>query len=88
MTKTETEVGRVPVDSGQLLIVDPCYVLPDNGIYQRVCEQEYDNGETFAFSGVAGIGVKLAGFGGDGSYRVTVTKDDGGRVTSATVHFD
>ena len=81
-------IGRVPGDSGQLLIVDPCYVLPEDGTYQEMCKGTYDNSETFALSGAFGTGVKLAGFGGDGHYRVCVTKDDSGRVTRATIDFD
>ncbi len=86
------KIGYTPVDSGQIMLVDPCYALesPEEKIksYKEFVDDNeakglYDNNEN-------GFGVDLekerpdfehgvivTGFGGDGVYPVTVeTFDD------------
>ena len=85
-------VGYCAVDSGQIMIVDPCYVLPD-GVGDKVTEDQYvyqnliergkrcnwkNTEEEIMFSGTNGTGVNLSGFGGDGNYPVYVKKDKNG----------
>jgi len=38
------KIGVVGVDSGQLMIVDPCYIQRENSIknYDRNCEKQYE----------------------------------------------
>jgi len=84
---TEKLVGHCGVDSGQILIVDPCYVLHDNyndgGPYRQCCDVTL--GETPA--GEAASGVATATNFGDGSYPVYVTFDSAGRPTEARIVF-
>lgn len=71
---SETATPTVPVDSGSIMIVDPCRVFtgPDWG---PVAKKMIDAG------GVPGPieysnGLIFQGFGGDGSYRVEAEHDE------------
>ncbi len=76
---TEKLLGHCGVDSGQILMADPCYV--EKGInYPNCCEEAHDNAE------FGRIGVKLAGFGGDGTFPVYGKFIDG-MLVSATIKF-
>nr|WP_263327860.1 DUF4241 domain-containing protein [Neobacillus sp. Marseille-Q6967] len=81
-------VGRVAVDSGQLLITDPCYLekKSNESLYEEVCKKTTSpkrlgqvlNGLAFATS---------SGYG-DGIYDVFAEKDEEGRVISIEIRFD
>jgi hypothetical protein len=95
-TKERTLVGHVGVDSGQVMIVDPCY-LDD---YDPQSNEEWDPEKhkgTFSYQGLChktlsdNVGqvnlsvVSSSGYG-DGYYPVYATFEDG-RVASLTVEF-
>jgi len=85
-------VGYCAVDSGQIMIVDPRYVLPNEVgdkvakgqyVYQNLIERGQrcnwkNTEEEIMFSGIGGTGVNLSGFGGDRNYPVYVKKDKNG----------
>ena len=78
-------IGNIAVDSGQIMIVDPCYVLDgksakeDEDLYQKTCDITLKKtyGEV-TFSGKAGNGVVSQTFDGDGFYRVYAEVDKNG----------
>lgn len=87
-------LGTVGVDSGQLLIVDPCYLsawrdgaaFPDgrssdaDNHYSRACKATSGKelGGEILVSGIAGNGVAFSSGFGDGSYEVWGTITDYG----------
>jgi hypothetical protein len=84
---SEVLVGHCGVDSGQILIVDPCYVLADNyednGPYRQCCDVTLGDDS----AGEAALGVATATNYGDGNYPVYVTYDSSGRPTEARIVF-
>ena len=73
-------VGEVCVDSGQVMIVDPCYVMDtDSETFGAVCDVTTTGprfGE-FLAAGVAGMGVASSSGYGDGVYDVYADVVDG-----------
>ena len=67
-------LGQVGVDSGQLLITDPCYLENEIPNYKTLCEI---SGQINYKWGHAGAGFKLDGFGGDGLFPVYGVYEDG-----------
>lgn len=102
--RTKTEIGSVSVDSGQILLCDPCYIKDgfDNQPQFRHLEKpklDYDGccdvtlsddnaGQLYHGMGHAGAGVAVASGYGDGVYPVYVTYNDEGRVASVTIEFE
>ncbi len=91
-------LGNVAVDSGQVIIVDPCYLgewkdgdfkSGDNSNhYSAVCNITLkDSGGEILVSHIAGTGVASQTFQGDGSYPVYADTDKQGRVKSLTIQF-
>lgn len=91
-TKRKVRVGSIGVDSGQIMIVDPCYVLndefahgssPTGGKYDEVCRATTDthHGET-SFGAFA-----TATLHGDGVYPVVADLDEYGRIIRLTISF-
>ena len=96
-------VGHVSVDSGQVMIIDPCYVL--DGAHDEA--PEYDPSDhkqctyghpcavtmsdarhgEFPAKGFASAIASSSGYG-DGHYPVYATKNDEGRVVDLTIYFD
>jgi len=79
--------GQCGVDSGQIIMVDPCYV--EDGLnYEEVCRVTLGDQR----SGPADAGVAMSSGYGDGSYNVYVRFHDTGawgwRVTAAIIDFD
>lgn len=64
-------LGRVPVDSGQLLVVDPCYIqeLPQDD-YDRCCEASNEHGGPVALGTIPDLAVCFPSGFGDGEYEV------------------
>lgn len=93
-------IGYVAVDSGQVLLVDPCYLSAwrngdynpnhkDGNHYEQACEitlKEAGAGEIL-ISGVAGTGVVSGTYDGDGQYPVYAERDKDGRIKSLTIKF-
>lgn len=75
-------LGYAGVDSGTLMVVDPCYVLPDEDGKgaDKTYDQAFGNIEKFFASkpphvesvvkGTGGNATIFGGFGGDGNYPV------------------
>tara|TARA_R100000781_G_scaffold1721_1_gene2908 strand:- start:673 stop:948 length:276 start_codon:yes stop_codon:yes gene_type:complete len=87
MSKSEIVVGHVGVDSGTILITDPCYIKEDYD-YKQVVEPVYQNLWSHTLKGLGFI--TTSGYG-DGYYPVYATvredKDWGARVESITIRF-
>lgn len=92
-TKRKVRVGSIGVDSGQIMIVDPCYVLDDDyrpelnptgGKYDEVCRATIDrnHGET-SFGAFA-----TSTLHGDGVYPVVADLDEHGRIIRLTISFE
>ena len=98
MKKTKWEVvGYANVDSGLMMLCDPCYALSDE-VYQKATDElwedvnelknNYANPKEVVIKHIAGNAIITPTFDGDGSYEVSVRKDvDSGRVTEMRIKF-
>jgi hypothetical protein len=93
MSKSEVKIGEVAVDSGQLMICDPCYLNeyknteypldepnPKEWTYDSVCRLTVDNpgyGQVNFSHGHPGLAVAFSSGYGDGTYEVFATIEDG-----------
>lgn len=78
-----------PVDSGQIVIGDPCYLMSDED-YQKMlddCEGQEEVANPVV-KDTYGCVALIRHFGGDGVFNVTYEKDDSGLISSATIHFN
>lgn len=87
-THTRAVIGHVGVDSGQIILVDPCYV--ENGLnYSEVCKTTCSDGKAGPWMNGAAVATSTGI--GDGRYPVIVEYEDlpgwGRRVKSITVQF-
>ena len=95
-------VGRIMVDSGQVMVGDPCYIQgewKDEGFNPDAIEKAP---YPFTYAGASsatcsekrfgllagGVGAAVSSGYGDGSYPVYVERDSFGRVISLHVYFD
>jgi len=102
-TKYGTLVGHCGVDSGQIMLSDPCYVK--QFVDEMAEGKEFDSGLTkpypYTYNGAcsatiqndsgelgSGLGVVVTSGYGDGSYPVFITHNADGRVATATIVFD
>ena len=99
MKTTKKILGFVSVDSGQVIIVDPCY-LGDwkdgeynpskelNNHYAKACKTTLNKkqGGQIIVSGIQGTGVASSTGYGDGNYPVEATYKNG-RVQKLTIKF-
>lgn len=78
--------GEVWVDSGQLTIVDPCYV--DEGFdYSKWLDERTEKPDGSAEGPVSGSFTMHTAWG-DGTYPVYVKKDNRGQITAMLVDTD
>lgn len=89
---SKTLIGHCGVDSGQIMIVDPCYVIDNKfseGEYDECCEVTC--GDDRAGGILRGLAVVSSSGIGDGNYPVYATIEEvpgwGERVTSLTIDF-
>jgi hypothetical protein len=86
-TSDERLVGTVGVDSGTVIIIDPCY-LHDSGTnwaWEAFCEAAGKAGYApFEFMG----GIASGTTWGDGSYPVYAVYNERGALTGLRVDFD
>lgn len=95
-------VGRIMVDSGQVMVGDPCYIQggwKDEGFNPDAIEKAP---YPFTYAGASsatcsekrfgllaeGVGAAVSSGYGDGSYPVYVERDSFGRVISLHVYFE
>jgi hypothetical protein len=88
----KTFIGRVALDSGQLLIADPCYLrdwrdgeADGDNHYARACRLSLDGGGTITIAGLAGNGVVVPSGYGDGEYAVYGFLNGDGRIVKVEV---
>ena len=82
-------VGRVAVDSGQVIICDPCYLIDnfDESKYKDVCDAKADLGyNEFLVKGFA-TAVVSSTLVGDGLYPVYARLDRDGLVEKLEIDF-
>lgn len=94
--------GRCGVDSGQIMVIDPCYVFQDDfkhssspptgGNYDAICRVSLADlfGEfPLPANGYTGnMGVVTSSGYGDGNYPVFVDVNEDGRVVELRIAFD
>ena len=98
MKNKRVKLGEVGVDSGTILIVDPCY-MESKEEYKAFLEQwnelvhgkdkkRWDKTQLNYKKGHAGLGVINSGFGGDGSYPVFAELNNKGLVKRIVIEFN
>ena len=94
--------GHCGVDSGQIMVVDPCYAFNDNyngsdsdatgGNYDAICRVSIaDQYGEFPLPGngyTGNVGVVTSSGYGDGEYPVYVDINSDGRVVALHIYFD
>ena len=89
---TTIQIGTVLVDSGQLMLVDPCYLVGEHN--KRFEQKDYDvlsqqeDGNVWPGQVVNHRAVKTSTGYGDGEYPVFATYNNEGIVSSIEVKFD
>jgi len=78
-------LGWVSVDSGTVIITDPCYV--DEGFSYDDMHKAWGDFKQNAIKGPEGLGVVVQTAWGDGSYPV-YAEIQGDRVMRVTIEFD
>lgn len=94
---TTRRIGSVWVDSGQMMLGDPCYLhdwKANNAAFDQHGDYSYAGACTATCSddaaGILGEGLSAVfatGYG-DGTYPVDVTYNSDGRVVAVTILFD
>lgn len=75
---------EVLVDSGQLMLIDPCYVL-DGQQYEDACKQTLETKHNY---GEYNGGIVFSTTWGDGRFKVYKELNDIGRVARIIVDMD
>jgi len=75
-TPEPVEDQKAGVDSGQLLVIDPSYVL-----------ENYDDFVRGDHEDITRLGAYISDFGGDGQYDVQVIKNNEGTTRAALIDF-
>lgn len=84
-------LGFVSVDSGMLMVADPCYWIGDNGLkWNDYCEEVgEDASHTFKHKrGHDGKGIMVGNFGGDGCYSVYAITNKQGHQKRIIIDLD
>lgn len=93
---TWLQAGTVPVDSGQVMLIDPCYVESDfvteygakpgkNPDYAGACSASLTKAQCGNFAN--GLGFCTSTNIGDGEYPVYVQYDANGRIARVLIEF-
>ena len=94
--------GHCGVDSGQIMVIDPCYAFKDDyngrdsdatgGNYDAICRVSIaDQYGEFPLPGngyTGNVGVVTSSGYGDGEYPVYVDTNNDGRVVALHIYFD
>jgi len=90
MSKVKKElIGYCAVDSGQLMITDPCYAIKDER-YSKICDKTIKDqiGEV-VIADIAGNAIAFQTNTGDGSYPVYVERHkDGKQIKRVIIEMD
>jgi hypothetical protein len=91
VSKTWKKVGHIPVDSAQVVIIDPCYINKDNieRMYNHASDVTLSKtlGETFPnLEGTLNLGFATSTGSGDGYYPV-YAQFEGKRVSAIKITF-
>lgn len=78
-------VGHADVDSGQIAIVDPCYVMSDKA-YDKLTDTEMKD-EVRILHKESAQGIVVGSGYGDGTYPVYMRRNSEGRVIEAKIVF-
>lgn len=78
-------IGHSDVDSGQIAIVDPCYVMSEKD-YDELLNEDMSDGTREIIHGFAS-GMVVSSGHGDGTYPVYVKKDKDGTILEAKIVF-
>jgi hypothetical protein len=88
------KIGDCAVDSGQIIIVDPCYVIPDRGenppevVYEDILDTwDYKKRPPQRYTPFK-MGVIVSSGYGDGYYPVYAKFNSEGRLLKAMIDFD
>lgn len=84
-------VGKCAVDSGQIMFIDPCYVIPESAwskFLQRFHKAEVDGAAEMNMFGVMGLGVVVTTAHGDGVYPVEARYNEYGDIIEVRISFD
>lgn len=97
-------IGQVGVDSGQLMICDPCYIdsqwIPEEESsddkraknefsYNGCCETNGNNENQLNYKmGHVGAGITFSNFGGDGMYNVYAVMDNNRNIKRVVIELD
>ena len=89
--------GFVPVDSGTLLISDPCYAVRNvagkevtDKQWSTFCERLWslETSGRIKPGAAMDLGYVATGFGGDGYYPIEIKKSKNGLIKELRVRFD
>ena len=87
-------IGKVGVDSGTMMLGDPCYISDDKRLHSnkgwsKFCEEIFTKQfDSMRHTQIGkGTAVVTETGGGDGEYPVYITRNNEGRVMSLTVVF-
>lgn len=95
ITTTLDLVGQIGVDSGQILVIDPCYILddeynpngePTGGEYDSICRvtvKRPNHGQVLT----GGLGFATGTYYGDGVYPVYAERDSDGAIRRLVIDF-
>lgn len=86
MPKWET-IGYIGVDSGTVMVGDPCYVVPDE-LWSDWC-REYDSGGGFdaKYLEMGDGTIAITTPHGDGSYPVKARRNDRGQIVELRIQL-
>jgi len=90
--ETWESIGMVGVDSGTLMIADPCYVADNEWTKEdlmkygtELCQDDISSVEIPFPMGHKGKAVIFGNFGGDGSYEVKALKNEFGQIKEVKI---
>ncbi len=87
--KPEDIIGECDVDSGQIMIIDPCYVLSDGKYSKLLSDRGLVKGSKEYKQSDAWMRGVVVNSGGDGTYKVFAKIDEKTkRIKSVTIEFD
>ncbi|MAG73902.1 hypothetical protein CL620_06310 [archaeon] len=102
MSERTVYVGNCGVDSGQIVLIDPCYAFDDDfkagetptgGNYDHICRRSLYTDDKCGPVGLPGsgynndLGVVVSTGYGDGSYPVHAKITSDNRIASVTIQF-